>query len=171
MSCNTLLSSPPNRDIFQTKNFNFKALYLRKILVARLFMGVSLIRNVDQQNCLFRFSKDQLFLFYRAHSRLFGSQSRLQINFQVNMDRKQKELRNVTGFTCLFFRHDYRILKLRIICRGTTTRSVLVCKSSVYLRAPHFVCSGDGARQIIIFKTKIKQVSINAAANCNEHIV
>ena len=36
---------------------------------------------------------------------------------------------------------------------------------------PHFVCSRDGTRQIVILKAKIKPVSINAAANCNEHIV
>ena len=30
---------------------------------------------------------------------------------------------------------------------------------------PHFVCSGDGTRQIVILKTKIKLVSINVAIN------
>ena len=35
---------------------------------------------------------------------------------QVIMGQKQKELRNVTGQTCLVFRHDYRILELRMIC-------------------------------------------------------
>ena len=70
--------------------------------------------------------------------------------------------------TCLFFGHDYRIFKLRIICRGT--RSVLICKSLVYFRAPHFVCSGNGTRQIVILKRKIKPVSINAAVNCEEQL-
>ena len=36
---------------------------------------------------------------------------------------------------------------------------------------PHFVCSGDGTWQIVILKTKIKPVSLNAAANCNKHIL
>ena len=71
--------------------------------------------------------------------------------------------------TCLFFRHDHRILKLRIICRDT--RSVFMCKSSVYFCAPHLVCSGNGTRRIVILKTKIKPVSINAAASCNVHIL
>ena len=34
-----------------------------------------------------------------------------------------------------------------------------------------FVCFGKGTRQVVILKTKIKPVSINAAANCNEHIL
>ena len=36
---------------------------------------------------------------------------------------------------------------------------------------PLFVCSGDGTGQIVIPKTKIKPVSINVAANCDEHIL
>ena len=36
---------------------------------------------------------------------------------------------------------------------------------------PNFVCSGDGTRQIVNLKTKIRPVSINAAANCNEYIL
>ena len=83
------------------------------------------------------------------------------------MGRKQKELRNATGLTCLVFRHDYRILKLRMIFRST--RSVLMCKSSVYFRYPLLICFGNGTRQIVILKAKIKPVSINAAANRNEH--
>ena len=35
---------------------------------------------------------------------------------------------------------------------------------------PHFAYYGDGTRQIIILKTKIKPVSLNAALNCNELI-
>ena len=46
-----------------------------------------------------------------------------------------------------------------------------MCKSSGYFRAPHFVCSDNETRQIVIRKTKLKPVSINAAANCNEHIL
>ena len=68
-----------------------------------------------------------------------------------------------------FFRHDYRILKLRMICRGT--RSVLICKSLFYFCAPHFLCSINCTKQIVILKTKIQPVSINPAANCNEHIL
>ena len=60
------------------------------------------------------------------------------------MGRKRKELRSATGLTCLFVRRDY-CLKLRIIC--LRTRLVLMCKSSVYFRAPHFVCSGNDTRQ------------------------
>ena len=110
-----------------------------------------------------------MFFFFRAHSRLFGSQSRLQINFSSDYGPETKGTKK-PYLTCMsLFRHDYRILKLRIICRGT--KSVLICKSSVYFRAPYFVCCGNGTRQIVILKTKIMPVSINAAANCNEHIV
>ena len=105
----------------------------------------------------------------RRCSRLFRSQSRMQINFSSDYGREEKELGNDTKLTYLFFWHDYRILKSRIICIGT--RSVLISKSSVYFHAPHFVCSGNSTRQIVILKTKIKPVSINAASNCNEHIV
>ena len=85
------------------------------------------------------------------------------------MGRKRKKRRNATGLTCRFFGHDSKILKSRIICRRT--RSALMCKSLVYLVPSHFVYSGDGARQIVILKTKIKPVSINAAANCNKHVL
>ena len=40
-----------------------------------------------------------------------------------------------------------------------------MCESSVCFRAPHFVCSGIGSRQIVILKTKIKPVNINSAAS------
>ena len=36
---------------------------------------------------------------------------------------------------------------------------------------PHFVCSGDGTRQIVILKTKIKPVSIKATAKYDEDIL
>ena len=85
------------------------------------------------------------------------------------MGRKRKELRNAAGLKTTFVRHDDRSLKLRLIC--LRTRLVLMCKSSVDFRALHFVCSGNGTRQILILKTKIKPVSINAAANCNERSV
>ena len=49
--------------------------------------------------------------FFRAHLRLFTSQSLLQIVFQANMGRKRKELRNDAGLICLFFWHKHRILK------------------------------------------------------------
>ena len=139
-------------------------------MVACLFMGVSLSRNADQQNRLFCFLKDHCFCFFRAHSRLFGSQSRLQINFSSDYGLQTKGTKKCyrTYGMCLCFRHDYRILELRVICRGT--RSALICKSSVYFHAPHFVCSGNGTRKIVILKTKSMPVSINAAANCNEHI-
>ena len=113
--------------------------------------------------------KTSCFCFFGAHSRLFGLQSLLQINFSSDCGWKRKELRNVTGLTCLLSRHDYKILKLRIICKGT--KSLLICKSSVYFCAHHFVCSGNGIRHIVILKTKIKPVSINADANCNEPIL
>ena len=35
----------------------------------------------------------------------------------------------------------------------------------------HFVCSGNGTRQIVILEIKIKPVSVNAAANSSEYIV
>ena len=50
-----------SRHFLNKKNFNFQASFFSKILVARLYMGVSESRNVDQQNRLFRFF---LFLFY-----------------------------------------------------------------------------------------------------------
>ena len=45
-----------------------------------------------------------------------------------------------------------------------------MCESSVYLVHLNFVYSGDVTKQIVILKKKFKPVSINAAANYNEHI-
>ena len=83
------------------------------------------------------------------------------------MGGKRKELVNATELTCLFFRHDYRILKLHIIC--SRTRSVVMYKSSVYSSGPSLRLLWR--RQIVILKIKIKSFRINAAANRNEHIL
>ena len=59
----------PIESFFRQKNFNFQAPSFSKILVPRLFVGVSGIRNVDQQNRLDRFLNDQLFLlFFLEHA-------------------------------------------------------------------------------------------------------
>ena len=50
---------------FQTKKIlTSKPFPISKILVVHLFMGLLGSRNVDQLDYLFRFSKDQLFLFF-----------------------------------------------------------------------------------------------------------
>ena len=68
----------------------------------------------------------------------------------------------------VFFRHSYKILKLRIIC--SLTRPVLMCKNSVYFSAPSLRLLWRRYWQIVVLKTNIKTGSMNAAANCNEHI-
>ena len=123
-----------SRHFSNKKNFNFQAPSFSKISVVCLFIyDVSESRN-DQQNRLFRFLKDQL-LFFLTRSTLFRSQSLLRIDFSTITGRKQKEPKNVTGRVCLFFRHDCRILKLRILVICCRTKSVLNSKSLVYFNA------------------------------------
>ena len=86
MNCITLISSPANRGIFQTKKFNFQAPFFSKNLVARQLVGVSESKNIDQRNRLFRFLKDQLFLF---------SQSALKV--------VKVAVTAADGITCLYF--------------------------------------------------------------------
>ena len=109
-------------------------------------------RNADQQTRLFRFLKASCFCLFKTYSRLFGSQSRLQINFPSDYGPETKGTKKRYRTYLSVFRHDHRILKLLLICRGT--RSVLMRRSSVYFCHPHFVCSGNGTRRIVILKTK-----------------
>ena len=106
-----------------------------KIVVARLFKGVSGSRDVVLQNRLFRFFKKTAVFVFRSTLKVFLGRSHCcRLIFQEIMNHKQQELRKAIGLICLFFRHEYRTLKLRIIyCRA---RSVLMCKHSVYFRAP-----------------------------------
>ena len=74
------------------------------------------------------------------------------------MDRKRKKLKNATehtSLTCLFFRHDFRIWKLRKF--AAVLDQFLCAKVQSILMPPYFARSGDGTRQIVIFKHKLSQ--------------
>ena len=62
------------------------------------------------------------------------------------MGRKQKELRNATRLTCLFFRHDNRILKLGMICRGTRL-NVQMFMNNLHIKS----CTRIKGTRIILF--------------------
>ena len=64
---------------------------------------------------------------------MFRSQSLLQINFLSDYGPKTKEAKKRLQPFMSLFKHDSRILKLRVFC--ILTRSVLVCKSLVYFSA------------------------------------
>ena len=140
-------------------------------MVARLFIGVPESININQQNRLFRFLKTSCFYFLENTQGCLGRSQYCKIDFSSDYGPETKGAKKCyRTYICLFFREDYRILKLRVIYRCTRS-SFNVQNVRSILVPPHFVCSGDSTKQIIILKTKIKPVSINAAANCNEHIL
>ena len=77
------------------------------------------------------FKRPAFFVFLEHTQSGLGRSHCCRSTFQVIMVRKRKELRNAIRLTCLFFKHDYRIWKLRIIC--SRIRSVLMWKSSAFL--------------------------------------